>query len=81
MTEHKVHVAEWNDKHCELVNSRNNFMANYCEVKIKAAKKDYYAGNPTMSDQTYDWYENNLKILRPNSSVLKKVGTSDEDLL
>lgn len=42
--------------------------------KILKAKKQYYAGNPTISDQEYDLLEKNLKFLDPEHPILKMVG-------
>ena len=54
---------------------RNNKMADYCEEKILEAKEAYYdSGETIMSDKYYDRLEDNLKILRPDSKVLEKVG-------
>ncbi len=76
MREHKEIVDSWNKLHCELVAQRNNEMADYCERNVEAAKIMYYAGSPLITDQSYDWLEDKLKILRPESDVLKKVGAS-----
>jgi NAD-dependent DNA ligase len=76
MREYKEIVEEWNDMHCKFVAQRNNAMADHCEKNIAAAKHFYYAGTPIMSDKSFDWLEDKLKVLRPDSSSLKRVGAS-----
>lgn len=52
----------------------NNKMADFSENWIIKAKEVYYIGEPIMSDQSFDWLEDRLKTLRPNSEILDKVG-------
>ncbi len=76
---------EWNEQHCALVATardlelpssfRNEKMADYCESVILKAKEAYYDGTPIMTDVWYDKIEDNLRILRPNSKMLEKVGS------
>jgi NAD-dependent DNA ligase len=50
-------------------------MADFCEKLVIDAKNAYYkTDSPIMTDQVFDKLEEYLKILRPNSDVLKKVG-------
>lgn len=81
---HNFYLDEWNRIHCSIVaenpkpsaEERNSRMADYCEKMILKAKETYY-NNPDemiMEDFTYDWFEDRLKILRPNSKILEKVG-------
>lgn len=59
-----------------LDNSINSGMADYCELMILKAKELYYSGGETlMSDLNYDKLEDRLRMLRPDSEVLEKVGT------
>lgn len=59
----------------EMTNYRNDKMADYLEEIMIMAKKEYYTtGEPIMDDPQYDKMEDVLKLLRPNSNVLKKVG-------
>jgi NAD-dependent DNA ligase len=50
------------------------------EEKIIEAKRLYYSGEATMSDDEYDWWEEKLKKLAPDSRVLKTVGYVVTDL-
>lgn len=51
-------------------------MADWCEEQILLAKKAYYTTeNALYEDDAYDNIEMRLKILRPDSSVLQKVGS------
>jgi NAD-dependent DNA ligase len=51
-------------------------MADFCESQIILAKKAYYdTESPIMEDIVYDKFEDYLKIIRPDSKVLEKVGT------
>lgn len=60
----------------EAADFSNNIMANYCENLIVRAKEAYYkTQDPIMSDLAYDRIERNLKILRPDSKMLEKVGS------
>lgn len=68
------YVDLWNEKHISLVEYRNNQMADWCEQMIDKAKTAYYTGKAIMDDETYDAIENDLKLLRPTSKMLKKVG-------
>ena len=53
----------------------NSGMADVLEKLIIEAKKFYYTtGNPLMSDQEYDKTEELLRNIKPESSVLQKVG-------
>lgn len=71
----------WNDLHCKYIHKygadkRNELMADHCEELILKAKEVYYnTGNTIMTDATYDYYEDKLRILRPTSKALEKVGT------
>lgn len=73
---------EWNERHIRCVklkldaDSRNKLMADWCEELILKAKKAYYETEETiMTDESYDWFERNLEILRPDSEILLMVGT------
>lgn len=82
MKEQSEYLTEWNEKHCALVADpsynyldRNEIMAIHCEDLIIRAKEAYYSTPiPIMSDRTYDWLEDMLKILKPDSAILKIVG-------
>lgn len=66
---------EWNRLHVISIHLRNEFFADYCEEIILKAKKSYYdTGKTIMSDEKYDGVERKLKLLRPKSKVLEKVG-------
>lgn len=80
---------EWNNLHCKCVEEnreaerngteskeyRDNVMADYLEKTLLEAKEAYYnSGDETMSDSQYDKFEGWLKIIRPNSKFLEKVG-------
>lgn len=53
----------------------NEKMADYLEQLLLKAKEVYYnTGEPIMSDSRYDRFEENLRLLRSNSEVLKQVG-------
>lgn len=41
-------------------------------------KKLYYSGKAIISDQQYDYYEDQLRMLEPNHPVLDLVGYSEE---
>ena len=59
----------------EMVNHRNNKMADYCEEMIVKAKDAYYnTDSPIMDANRYAPFQGMLKLLRPNSKVLVKVG-------
>ena len=80
MKSRKDLVDDWNELHCQIVNSpnkdkRNELMANWLEKTILEAKKAYYEGEPIMDDEAFDMLENDLKTLRPESEVLKQVGS------
>ena len=50
-------------------------MSEWYEGLILDAKKAYYnSGKPIMDDITHDTIENCLKLIKPNSKVLKQVG-------
>lgn len=73
------YLKEWNELHRKYTKlgseTRNSKMADYCEEMIMEAKKHYYgSGNTIMEDSTYDRLENCLKVLRPDSKILDKVG-------
>jgi len=44
-------------------------------MKIKTAKKAYYAGKPTLRDEEFDAIEGSLKAINPMAVVLDVVGT------
>ena len=84
MEDDKYWIDEWNQLHIQYVkeerenkidNYRNDKMADYCEEIIIKAKKAYYDGNPIMTDSKFDRFEEYLKLLRPNSKILEKVGS------
>lgn len=53
----------------------NNIMADWCEKIMLQAKEAYYnTSSPIMDDKSYDWIEDRLKNLRPDSDMLSKVG-------
>lgn len=66
-----------NGRECqEAADYSNSVMADFCEDLILQAKKAYYdTGEPIMDDLTFDNFENRLKLLRPNSKILEKVGS------
>lgn len=49
--------------------------ADFLERKILRHKRLYYAGKPKITDAKFDALEDELRELRPNSIVLKKVGS------
>jgi NAD-dependent DNA ligase len=70
----------WNQKHCELIVQgpaiRNKLMADFCEETILNAKNAYYnTEKPVMTDEAYDKTEEYLRLLRPDSKALEKVGS------
>lgn len=72
---------DWNVLHIKYikigVNYRNEKMADYCEQIILKAKDSYYnTGQRIMDDHTFDRHEAWLKLLRPDSRILLKVGSS-----
>ena len=90
MKDDKDYLDDWNNLHCKCVKEnnkvgrngkesadyRNGVMADYCEEMILKGKEAYYGtGNIIMTDQQYDKFENILKLLRPNSKILEKVGS------
>lgn len=69
----------WNELHiqCTAANpeSRNEEMAKWLESQILNAKTLYYnTESPIMEDRVYDKMEDYLRILNPDSDVLKRVG-------
>ena len=76
-------IEHWNVEHKRLVrlhtgNSEliNAGLANYCENLMLKAKRAYYeTGKPIMSDHWFDRLEASLKLLRPESKVLRAVGS------
>lgn len=75
----KAFTEMWNCEYCRLVICRysdvNSGMADYCERMIIKAKELYYSSGETiMSDLNYDKLEDRLRMLRPDSDVLEKVG-------
>jgi len=78
MKTNKFYLKEWNDLFTKNVHNDsphvNEVMADYCEKLLLKAKARYYKGLPIMEDNVYDNIEDKLKILRPNSKVLEKVG-------
>ena len=75
MKDHKEYLDMWNDNHLLLIRKRNTTMAELCENLIVTAKEAYYNGSPIMEDKTYDWFEDRLRILNPDSKILDKVGS------
>ena len=57
-----------------LAGHRNKKMANWLEEILNEAKTKYYTGVEIMSDRQYDKFENYLKLLKPDSKILEKVG-------
>jgi DNA ligase (NAD+) len=53
-------------------------MKKYIELEqsLKRHKKLYYQGNPEISDTEYDKLEDELRALRPDSYVLRMIGSS-----
>ena len=77
MKDHQEIIIEWNKMFCSVVltdTDTNTFMADYCERSILAAKEAYYEGSPIMLDTSYDWFEDRLRRLRPDSKIMEKVG-------
>lgn len=74
-------IDEWNILHIKLVNSdreeyRNEDMADWCEKYILQAKQAYYnTDSPIIDDEAFDMLERSLRTLRPDSNVLKQVGS------
>ena len=72
-------LDSWNYQHIgalQLDIDRNSHMANWCELVIIEAKKAYYSGSKELfPDEVYDSIEDRLKALRPESFVLRMVGT------
>jgi hypothetical protein len=54
---------------------RNETMADFLENVLEKAKTEYYNGNPFLEDRAFDHWENNLKLLRPSSLLLQRVGS------
>lgn len=90
MLTEKDYTDIWNELHCKCVKEnealgntgadsslyRNNIMADHCEEMILKAKDAYYnSGDVIMSDWQYDMFEDRLRVLRPNSIILNKVGS------
>lgn len=89
MKTHEEYIDDWNSLHCkcyreldsegvecpvERAKYRNDIMVAYCEKMILEAKEAYYKGTPIMEDKTFDWIEDGLKLLSPNSKILEKIG-------
>lgn len=47
--------------------------------RILEAKRAYYSGAKTMTDQEYDALEKSLKAINPNAPVLQMVGHEVQD--
>lgn len=78
--------ADWGELHRKYIKmmspcERNSKMADYCEEMMTKAKVAYYAGDPIMSDHRYDWLEDALKSLRPDSYMLEAVGAPVDDIV
>lgn len=70
----------WNALHQEHTvkgaDARNEAMSLWLEDTIIEAKKAYYeTGENLMEDRVYDKLEEYLKLLKPDSKVLEKVGS------
>jgi NAD-dependent DNA ligase len=50
-------------------------MSDWYEDLITQGKDAYYAGNPIMSDVVFDKVEELLRHIKPNSNLLKQVGS------
>jgi hypothetical protein len=50
-------------------------MSNWYEDLLLQGKKAYYAGKPIMSDSAFDKIEEMLRYIKPDSDVLKRVGS------
>ena len=73
----KYWLDEWNAMHIKHAGKedRNDIMADWLEVILDEAKTAYYtSSSPTMNDKSYDRLEADLRMLRPTSYVLTKVG-------
>lgn len=57
---------------------RDKKLTEWLETTLLSAKKEYYTGEPIMSDSSYDKFEEMLKRLNPDSSVLQMVGYKEE---
>ena len=82
-------LKEWNRLSCELVDDnykagrikkeaadyRNSGMADFCEETVLICKQKYYDGEEYLSDNGFDRIERYLKLLRPKSKLLAKVGS------
>lgn len=78
--DHKDWIDEWNRIYTEFCRYHNEWNADYLEIMMAKASKAYYeTGDVIMDDQTYDWMENRLRHLRPQSKMLTKVGTEIPD--
>lgn len=86
-------LADWieisNQKRIELIRRQNEAMVEFWVEILTEAKNAYYnTGNTIMDDQTYDHFENNIRMNDPNHPFLSKVGVvyteeeiDDEDIL
>lgn len=76
MKTHKEYIEMWNENHLLLIRKRNTTMVELCENLLVQAKEAYYnSESPIMEDKTYDWFEDRLRILKPDSNILDKVGS------
>lgn len=65
----------------EFTNKTNELMISWYENFILEAKKAYYVSEePVMDDQSYDKCEDLLRLLKPDSLALCKVGYEMENL-
>jgi len=50
-------------------------LSNWYESLLLQGKKAYYAGKPIMSDPAFDKLEELLRLIKPESELLKQVGS------
>lgn len=72
----------WNQLHKLVIRMgassqcRNDIFAIYIEDILKQASVAYYTtGETIMTDAVYDSLEDSLKVIKPQSPLLNKVGT------
>jgi NAD(P)H-flavin reductase len=71
-------VSEFRKKGLEGTDAQvywTNQMSDWYEDILMKAKKAYYDGVPIMSDKAFDKFEEYLRAIKPQSQVLKQVGS------